>query len=124
MTDSSMLEIQRALGRLESAQEGTRQEFRNGLRAIKEDFSAHKNDDQRNFSSLRSALKDQRDEREGHLNQQDMKLGELATVSTRLEEQDKNTKAIGKWIIAAFGSLTLFIGTAVVAALTGHIKII
>jgi hypothetical protein len=120
----SMLEIQRSLGRIETAQLEAREEFRRGLKDLKAEFASHKQDDQKAFSSIRVALTEQRSEREGHLNEQDKKLGALAVVNERLQVQDENTKTIGKWIIGAFGSLALLLGSAAVAAFSGHIKII
>lgn len=118
-----MHEIQRAVGRLESSQKDLRREIADGLKAIKDEFSAHKNEDQVNFSSIRVSMKESNDAREEHLNTQDLKLNAIAVVNARLETQDENTKTIGKWIIGAFGSLVLLIGSAVVAALSGHIVI-
>jgi hypothetical protein len=124
MSDTQMMEVQRSLGRIEAMLATQQDEFRRGLKEVKEEFASHKQDDQKAFSSIRVALGVQRDERESHLNDQDTKLGLLAIANTRLQVQDENTKTIGKWIIGAFGSLFLLLGSAAVAAFSGHIKII
>lgn len=116
MTDptaqSIFLEIQRSLGRIEGEQKATRKEMERGFQSLRDDLGDHKNDDQRSFSSIRVSLREH-----------DERLGVIAVANTRLQEQDENTKTIGKWVIGAFGSFVAMLGTAVVAALTGHIKI-
>lgn len=122
-SDAVMLEIQRTLGRLESGQVGMREDFNNGLRALKDEFSSHKNDDQANFSSIRVAMKEEGEKYDGHMGAVVGKVQELAIANGKLQTQDENTKTIGKYIIGVFGSLVLMVGSAVIAALSGHIKI-
>jgi hypothetical protein len=116
-------EVQRSLGRIEGMLQQQQREFSLGLKSIRQEFSAHKQDDQRSFSSIRVTLKDYNQEREIHLGQQDVKLNKLELTSQKLVIQDENAKAIGKYILAFLGSIAALIGSAVVAFLTGHIKI-
>lgn len=121
--EAVMSEIQRTLGRLEQGQKGMRDDFVNGLRGLKNEFSDHKNDDQRNFSNLSVSLREEAEKREAHLVEIEGKIGQLAIANGKLQTQDENTKTIGKYIIGVFGTLVFMIGSAVIAALSGHIKI-
>lgn len=53
----------------------------------------------------------------------DGKLSQISIVQSKLEAQDENTKAIGKYILGIFATLVTALGAAVVAALTGHLAI-
>lgn len=118
-----MAEIQRALGRVEQGQKSLRDDIVNGLRDLKNEFSEHKNDDQRNFSDLNVTLREEVSKRDTLLGSMGGEIGKLAIANGKLQTQDENTKTIGKWIIGVFTSLFLLVGSAVIAALSGHIKI-
>jgi len=100
--------IQRALGRIEGTQEAILQRLDQIDRALTD----HREDDQRHFSSIH-----------GHIDTQEEKMAALAVVNERLEQQDKNARMIGKYILGAFGSLITLLGSAAIAMFTGHVKI-
>lgn len=109
-------ETQRALGRIE----GFNAQILEKLDRLSVELGDHRNDDQRNFSSVRKLLdekiSDQNKTREAHLIVQDKKLDQLK------QEQDR-AKGAGWVIIGLLSALATFLGTAVIAALSGHIRI-
>lgn len=121
--DASLMQIQRSLGRIEAEQIAMRRDIQQNVELLRSEFGSHKDDDLRNFSAIRSAIREEGAKRDGHLENQDKKLSKIETLSSNLQIQDDNTRAIGRWIIGAFGSLVLLVGTAVIAALRGHIHI-
>ena len=108
--------VQRALGRIE----GTQSQILAKLDRLAEDFSQHKNEDQKNFSSIRSLffskLEEQNVTREKHLGDQDKKLDAL-------KEDADRAKGAGWVILGLLGSFAAFLGTAVYAVLSGKIAI-
>lgn len=103
--DMVMLEIQRALGRVESRQQTGHDEFLREFKALKDELIAHKAADATSFGIIEAALSG------------------LRTTSASLTTQDRNTRLIGKWIISTLGTLVFLVGSAVIAFLTNHIKI-
>lgn len=114
--------VQRALGRIE----GTQTQILAELKNLRENFGDHKNEDQKNFSSVRRLVADQQEAirkafdaqavaRNQHLNEQDVKLDALKQDSDR-------AKGAGYVIIAIIGALATFVGGAVIAVLSGWIK--
>lgn len=107
--------VQRALGRIEGAQA----QILAKLDSMTEDLGNHKNDDQKNFSSIRALFFTKLDEqnvtREAHLGAQDKKLDALKQDSDR-------AKGAGWVILGLMGALATFVGGAVIAALSGWIK--
>jgi len=108
--------VQRSLGRIE----GTQTQILDALQKLTESFSEHKNEDQRNFSSVRnlvySELKKNDESREKHLSEQDEKLDSLKQDADR-------AKGAGWVILGLIGALATFAGGAVLAVLTGWISI-
>lgn len=125
VNDTILYEVQRSLGRIEGQLGELKTEVRHGMKDMREEFALHKNDDQRNFSSLRLSLKDSSDEREKHLASQDDKLDELAlnneTLKTLNEVAKARNETIGKYILAGFGALAALIGSAALALFKDHI---
>lgn len=107
-------EVQRSLGRIE----GTQEQILAELKTMREDFGAHKNEDQRNFSSLRKLffekLEEQDETREKHLAAQDAVLAELKTDSDR-------AKGAGWVILGLLGGLASLVGSAVLAVVKGWV---
>lgn len=114
--DPAMQEVQRTLGRIEGLLKQNQDEMRAGLLAVREEFNSHKQDDQRNFSSMRVALKDHEETRERHLTAQDKKLDILKSDADR-------AKGAGWVVLGLLTALATFLGTAVVAVLSGRISI-
>lgn len=102
----------RSLGRLE----GMAEAILKRMDSLDVGFAAHKEDDQRNFSSLRLLIQTTRKEIDEHLSTQDV-------ANERLKAQDENTRAVGKWILTVFAGLATLVGSAVVAALTHHLTL-
>lgn len=123
MSDNVLMQIQRSLGRIESEQAAMRRDIQTNVDMLRSEFGSHKDDDLRNFSAIRIAIQEEGQRREDHLHDQDKKLSAIETLGSNLQLQDENTRAIGKYIIAFIGSVTLLVGTAVIAALRGHIHI-
>lgn len=109
-------EVQRSLGRIE----GTQTQILTELKSLRVDFGEHKNDDQKNFSSLRSLVFTQRDDlkmeiagqfknadaaRNQHLNEQDVKLDAIMTARAVLLGQ----LTMGQKILAAIGAFAIFV---------------
>lgn len=113
MSDDS--ELQRALGRIEGAQN----QILVKLDKLYIEFGDHKNEDQRNFSSIRALLDRKLEEqnllRETHLSEQDVKLDQLKQDADR-------AKGAGWVILGLLASLATFLGASVIAALSGHIR--
>lgn len=116
-------EVQRSLGRIE----GTQTQILSELRMLRDNFSEHKNEDQKNFSSIRALVYDHRSEvktildqqsveREAHLDAQDVKLSSLKT------DADK-AKGAGYVIIGIIGALATFVGGAVISVFTGWVHL-
>lgn len=109
-------DTQRSLGRIE----GTQDQILAELKQLRSDFGDHKNDDQRNFSSLRSLVYDknreQNEARELHLSEQDKAIGQLKQDSDR-------ARGAGWAIISILGAFATFIGGAVLAVVQGWIKV-
>lgn len=108
--------LERALGRIE----GTQAQILLELRQLRNDFGEHKNEDQKNFSSVRNLvygeLKKQDIEREAHLAEQDKKLDAL-------KEDSDRAKGAGWAILGLLGGLATFVGGAVLSVVEGWIKI-
>lgn len=108
--------VQRALGRIE----GTQEQILAELRSLRGEFSEHKNEDQKNFSSVRAMfftkLEEQDKTREAHLGKQDQKLDAL-------KEDSDRAKGAGWVILGLFGTLASFVGGAVIAVLGGWIHV-
>jgi len=108
--------VQRALGRIE----GTQTQILETLNKLADAFGEHKQEDQRNFSSVRSLfyskLDEQNEMRERHLGDQDKKLDALKQDSDR-------AKGAGWVILGILGSFAAFIGSAVLAVFNGWINI-
>jgi hypothetical protein len=108
--------VERSLGRIE----GTQAQILAELKQLRTDFGDHKNDDQRNFSSVRALffdeLKKQDAKRETHLAEQDSKLDALKADSDR-------AKGAGWAIISLLSGLAAFVGGAVLAVFEGWIKV-
>lgn len=94
-------EVQRSLGRVE----GLLESILKKMEDFEKNLGDHKNDDQKVFSSIR------------------LQLNELALANAGLQGQDDNIRTIGKYILGIFGGLAMLLGSAIVAALTGHIRI-
>jgi hypothetical protein len=109
-------DVQRALGRIE----GTQSQILAELKSLRSDFCEHKNDDQRNFSGVRKLffekLEEQNKTRENHLGEQDRKLDALKQDSDR-------AKGAGWVILGLLGGLATFVGGAVLAVISGWIKV-
>lgn len=114
--------VQRSLGRIE----GDIRQILTELKNIRDDFGDHKNDDQKNFSLARTSNDQLRADmlagfsnadnaRGQHLGEQDVRL-------ERIERDANRAKGAGWVILGLLGSLATFLGAAVIAALSGHIK--
>lgn len=123
LAEVSDSETQRALGRIE----GTQSQILKKLEELTNGFGDHKNEDQKNFSSVRRLVFDQKDEilanikdgnadREIHLNEQDTKLDALKQDADR-------AKGAGWVILGILGGIATFIGGSVIAVIAGIIKI-
>jgi len=99
------LDVQRALGRIEGKQSQILDELQN----LRSDFSAHKADDLENFSKVRGLVFQQRD------------VG--AAQVKLLSDQRERVKGAGAVILAMLGALATFVGSAVIAVLSGAIKL-
>lgn len=112
------VDTERSLGRIE----GTQTQILDKLDKLSEALGDHKNEDQRNFSSIRALMdrkmEEQTTTREAHLGAQDVKLDALKQDADR-------AKGAGWVILALLGSLATFVGGAVLAVLGGwvHVKI-
>lgn len=108
--------VQRALGRIE----GTQTQILEMLDKLSESFGEHKNEDQRNFSSVRALfftkLEEQDKTRERHLGEQDQKLDGLKQDADR-------AKGAGWVILGLLGAVATFMGTAVLAVWSGWIGV-
>lgn len=104
-------EVQRALGRIE----GTLGEILRKQNSISTELGDHRNDDQRNFSSLRNLIDRKITEQVTLRGEQDEKLEALK------QDQDR-AKGAGKVILGLLGALATFVGGAVIAASGGHIR--
>lgn len=108
--------VQRALGRIE----GTQAQILDKLDKLSGDFGEHKQEDQRNFSSVRvmidRKLEEQNEFRERHLGEQDEKLDHLRQDSDR-------AKGAGWVILGLLGALSTFVGGAVLAVLSGWVNV-
>lgn len=102
--DTVMLEIQRALGRLEAQQKSNQEENIRKFDSLKDELVSHKRDNSASFGIVEAALSG------------------LRTTNASMQTQDENTRLIGKWIIGGISSLALLVGSAVIAFLTNHIK--
>lgn len=91
-------EVQRALGRIESS-----------IERLISDFGDHRNDDQRNFSSLRNDIKAEVDAR-------------TKSVGNLKEDNDR-ARGAGWAILAILGVLASIVGGCLVALFAGWIKI-
>lgn len=108
--------VQRALGRIE----GTQSQILAELRSLRSEFGDHKNEDQRNFSSVRALffnkLEEQDKTREQHLGEQDAKLDQL-------KEDADRAKGAGWVILALLGALATAVGSAVLAVFSGWVSL-
>lgn len=108
--------VQRALGRIE----GTQTQILQALKDLTESFGEHKNEDQRNFSSVRNLvyteMKKNDETREKHLSEQDEKLDGLKQDADR-------AKGAGWVILGLLGALATFVGGAVIAVLSGWMSL-
>lgn len=108
--------VQRALGRIE----GTQAQILDKLEKLSENFGEHKQEDQRNFSSVRqllfTKLRENDDAREKHLGEQDVKLDALKQDSDR-------AKGAGWVILGLLGSLAAAVGAAVLAVFDGWVNV-
>lgn len=108
-------DVQRSLGRIE----GTQSQILQKLVALEASFGDHRNDDQKNFSEVRRLVYDKFAEqetlREDHLGKQDENIEKLKRDSDR-------AKGAGWVILGLLGALATFVGSAVIAALSGYIK--
>lgn len=93
--------FQRSLGRIEGLQAETLRRMDDFSRS----FKAHTDEDHLALQALNT------------------KLSQMSIAHTKLQAQDDNTKAIGKYILGIFATLVTALGAAVVAALTGHLAI-
>lgn len=113
---SDEVNVQRALGRIE----GQQAQILEKLDRLADDFGQHKQDDQRNFSSVRTLfftkLDEQNTVREKHLGEQDEKLDGLKQDADR-------AKGAGWAILGLLGGLATFVGGAVLAVLSGFINV-
>jgi hypothetical protein len=100
-------DVQRALGRIEG-------------KHLSDDFNDHKNDDQKNFSSIRVMMDRRMGEsntsREAHLKTQDVKLDALK------ETQDK-ARGAGWVILGIMSALAASVGGLVMSIISGHLKV-
>ena len=96
----SLNEIQRALGNLDGKMD---QMLREQERVSKE-LLAHKGEDRENFQIIGS------------------RFGVLAMEISGMKQDQDRAKGAGWVIIGLLGSVAAFIGSAVIAALSGHIK--
>lgn len=119
MSDSDDDRVQRSLGRIE----GMQGQILTELKAMRDDLGAHKNEDQRNFSAVRQLVytkfDEQSVERNTHLAAQDEKLDGLKRDADRA----KGAGVVIISILSILGTLATFVGTAVIAAITGHLKL-
>jgi len=102
--DAVILEIQRALGRLEAQQQSNHAENIRKFDDLHDELVAHKASDTTSFEIIEAALSN------------------IRSANAALQNQDENTRLIGKWIIGAFGTLAFLIGSAVIAYFTNHIQ--
>ena len=109
-------EVQRSLGRIE----GTQTQILQKLEALETSFGDHRNDDQKNFSEVRSLVytkfNQQEELRETHLSAQDKNIAALKRDSDR-------AKGAGWVILGLLSALATFLGGVVIAALSGHINL-
>jgi hypothetical protein len=109
-------DVQRALGRIEGKQEL----ILGKLNDLSDDFNDHKNDDQKNFSSIRVMMDRRMGEsntsREAHLKTQDVKLDALK------ETQDK-ARGAGWVILGIMSALAASVGGLVMSIISGHLKV-
>lgn len=116
-------EVQRSLGRIE----GTQEQILAKLDKLASDFGDHKNEDQRNFSSVRALVYDQRREINAKLEEQDSRreqhLTEQDTTLKSLKQDSDRAKGAGWAIIGILGAFATFIGGAVLAVVEGWIKV-
>jgi hypothetical protein len=110
-----MDDVQRSLGRIE----GRLDQILAEQRSMREDLGDHKNEDQKNFSSVRALFFEKLEHhnavREAHLKDQDEKLETIMMDSAR-------AKGAGWVILGLLGSLATLLGGAVIAVLDGRIK--
>lgn len=108
--------VQRALGRIE----GTQAQILDMLNKLSDSFGEHKQEDQRNFSSVRALfftkLEEQDKTRETHLGEQDKKLDALKQDADR-------AKGAGWVILGLLGALATFVGGAVISVLSGWVSL-
>lgn len=52
---------------------------------------------------------------------QDARMAAADLTNQRLQQQDDNARTIGKYIIGILGSLFMLVGSAVIAAVSGHL---
>jgi hypothetical protein len=108
--------VQRALGRIE----GTQAQILAKLDRLSKDFGDHKNDDQKNFSSVRALFFSKIDEqnvlRERHLGEQDQKLDAL-------KEDSDRAMGAGVVILWMLGGLATAGGAAALAIWTGWVNL-
>lgn len=112
---TQLSEVQRALGRVEGAQE----ELLNKMNAIIESFVRHEESDRVEFSASRaalaSAMRDLNAAREAQF------AGLQASID-ELKADRAFAKGAGWVIVAILGACVTFIGSAVVGVLRGTIK--
>ncbi|HCE07486.1 MAG TPA: hypothetical protein DEQ40_02580 [Oxalobacteraceae bacterium] len=108
--------VQRALGRIE----GTQTQILDALNKLSDSFGEHKQEDQRNFSSVRhlvfTKLQENDESREKHLGEQDVKLDALKQDADR-------AKGAGWVILGLLGSLAAAVGAAVLSVFSGWVSV-
>lgn len=109
MVDS---EIQRALGRIEGSQGQILLRFD----AFDKAFAAHGSEDSRLFLQAQELI-------QTHKKEIDKRLEAIELQNQKLQIQDENASTIGKYILGILGTLFTLVGTAVIAALTGHMNV-
>jgi hypothetical protein len=126
--------VQRALGRIE----GTQAQILDKLDKLGVDFGDHKNEDQKNFSSVRKLVYDHKTEisetirtenvaiaakLEAHNAQREVHLAEQDEKLDALKQDADRARGAGWVILSLLGALATFVGGAVIAVFGGHLKI-
>jgi hypothetical protein len=127
-----MGEIQSALRRVEGMLGEMLAEQRNNQRQADEAKAHHIKHEEENrqdfalvYEKMDSRFTDQTEDRQRHMNEQDVRLVAIAKDVGKLQNDNARAKGVGGAIIGILSAVVLFIGGAVLAAVEGviHIKI-
>ena len=136
---SDLSGIHDALQRIERTQGEALAEFkyfRRELDEAKSNHTIHETENREDFATIRKSIEsfraavdtrltDQTEDRQRHLGEQDVKIDLIETDIGLLKKDSAYAKGAGWAVISILGSLVLFIGGSIIAAIEGviHIKI-